>query len=63
LRRLAHRGHELAVAVDEQGAATEEISRNVLQAATGTLKVAGNMSEVNEGAAKTGAASGEAYVV
>jgi methyl-accepting chemotaxis protein len=49
----------IAVAVEEQGAATEEISRNVLQAATGTLKVAGNMSEVNEGAAKTGAASGE----
>jgi methyl-accepting chemotaxis protein len=49
----------IAAAVDEQGAATQEISRNVLQAATGTLKVAGNMAEVNEGAAKTGAASGE----
>jgi methyl-accepting chemotaxis protein len=59
IARVSEISTMIAVAVDEQGAATEEISRNVLQAATGTLKVAGNMSEVNEGAAKTGAASGE----
>jgi methyl-accepting chemotaxis protein len=59
IARVSEISTMIAVAVDEQGAATEEISRNVLQAATGTSKVAGNMSEVNEGAAKTGEASGE----
>jgi methyl-accepting chemotaxis protein len=36
----------IASAVEEQGSATSEISRNVAEAATGTHKVVGNASEV-----------------
>ena len=43
--------------MEEQGAATQEISRNVQEAATGTTQVASNITEVNRGAAETGTAS------
>jgi methyl-accepting chemotaxis protein len=48
----------IAAAIEEQGAATQEISRNVAQAAKGTTDVANNIAEVNRGAVKTGTASG-----
>ena len=35
----------------------QDITRNVQQAAAGTSQVAGNISDVSAGAAKTGAAS------
>ena len=47
----------IAAAVEEQGAATQEIARNVQQAATGTSQVATNITDVNRGAAETGSAS------
>jgi methyl-accepting chemotaxis protein len=50
---------EIAAAVDEQGAATQEISRNVQQAALGTTQVASNIVDVNKGAGETGAASSQ----
>ncbi len=49
----------IAAAVEEQGAATQEIARNVQQAAAGTTQVASNITEVNHGAVKTGSASGQ----
>ncbi|MBB4301972.1 methyl-accepting chemotaxis protein [Rhodobium orientis] len=43
----------IAAAVEEQGAATNEISRNAGEAASGTLRVAQNMSGVMERVAET----------
>lgn len=44
-------------AVEEQGAATQEISRNVQQAAQGTSEVTSHIIDVQRGASETGAAS------
>jgi methyl-accepting chemotaxis protein len=49
----------IASAVEEQGAATQEIARNVQQAAAGTSEVSANISGVNEAAGATGAAAGQ----
>jgi methyl-accepting chemotaxis protein len=38
----------IASAVEEQGAATQEISRNIQQAAQGTQEVAGNITGVTQ---------------
>ncbi len=47
----------IAAAVEQQGAATQEISRNVLQAAQGTQDVSGNIASVSNAAQRTGAAA------
>jgi len=47
----------IAAAVEEQGAATQEISRNVQQAAQGTMQVSSNIADVQRGASETGSAS------
>ncbi|MCW9033623.1 MAG: globin-coupled sensor protein [Alphaproteobacteria bacterium] len=47
----------IASAVEEQGAATEEISRNVHEAANGTTQVTENISGVSTAANQTGEAS------
>ena len=50
-------GHSaIAAAIEEQGAATNEISRNVQQAAQGTSQTSASIVEVNKGAAETGSA-------
>ena len=49
----------IAAAVEEQGAATQEISRNVTQAAHGTAQVATNITDVSRGAGETGTASSQ----
>jgi methyl-accepting chemotaxis protein len=49
----------VACAVEEQCASTEEISRNVQQAAKGTAVLAANITDVNRGAAQTGSASSQ----
>ena len=49
----------IAAAVDEQGAATQEISRNVQQAALGTQQVSANITDVQRGAHETGSASSQ----
>jgi methyl-accepting chemotaxis protein len=43
--------------VKQQGAATQEISRNVGEAAKGTAQVASSITDVNRGAGETGSAS------
>jgi methyl-accepting chemotaxis protein len=47
----------IAAAVEQQGTATQEISRNVQQAATGTTQVSANIADVERGATQTGSAS------
>jgi PAS domain S-box-containing protein len=49
----------VAAAVEEQGAATQEISRNVQQAAHGTREVSANIADVRRGATETGAGSSQ----
>jgi methyl-accepting chemotaxis protein len=49
----------IASAVEEQGAATREIARNVAEAAKGTQEVSFNISGVEQAATATGAAAGQ----
>ncbi|MEH2482320.1 methyl-accepting chemotaxis protein [Nitrobacteraceae bacterium AZCC 2146] len=55
--RISEISSTIASAVEEQGAATQEISRNVQQAAQGTAQVSSNISDVQRGASETGSAS------
>jgi len=57
--RISEIASTIAAAVEEQGAATQEISRNVMQAAQGTQQVASNITDVNRGASETGSASSQ----
>jgi methyl-accepting chemotaxis protein len=57
--RLSEIASTIASAVEEQGAATQEISRNVQQAARGTRQVSENISDVEKGAQDTGSASAQ----
>jgi methyl-accepting chemotaxis protein len=57
--RVSEIANTIAAAVEEQGAATQEISRNVQEAAHGTAHVARNIVDVNHGAAETGSASAQ----
>ena len=49
----------IAAAVEEQGAATQEIARNVEQAAIGTQDVSSNSQGVTQAAGEAGAASSQ----
>ena len=49
----------IAAAVEQQGAATREIARNVTEAARGTSEVSMNIGGVNEAAQQTGAAASQ----
>jgi methyl-accepting chemotaxis protein len=57
IHRISQISIMIASAVEQQGAATQEISRNVQQAAAGTGEVAAHITDVSKGANKTGAAS------
>ncbi|NVN84844.1 MAG: MCP four helix bundle domain-containing protein [Rhodopseudomonas sp.] len=57
--RMSEIASTIASAVEEQGAATQEISRNVQQAAQGTQQVSANITEVQHGASETGSASAQ----
>jgi methyl-accepting chemotaxis protein len=59
IARVSEISTAIASAVEEQGAATQEISRNVQQAAQGTQEVSANSSGVSEAARQTGQAAGE----
>jgi methyl-accepting chemotaxis protein len=50
ISRISEISSAIANAVEEQGTATMEISRNVTQAAKGTAQVATNITDVNRGA-------------
>jgi methyl-accepting chemotaxis protein len=49
----------IAAAVEQQGAATQEIARNVQQSAQLSTQVASEVNEVNRGSSETGSASGQ----
>ena len=49
----------MAAAMEEQGAATQEIARNVQQASAGTQEVSANIGSVTETAKQTGQATGQ----
>jgi methyl-accepting chemotaxis protein len=49
----------IAAAVEEQSAATREISRNVQMASSGAAQVGSAIVDVHQGAAETGSASGQ----
>ncbi len=51
----------IAAAVEEQGAATQEIARNVQQAAELSMRVAENITEADRSNGETGAASAQVF--
>jgi methyl-accepting chemotaxis protein len=57
--RVSEISTAIASAVEEQGAATQEISRNVQQAAQGTTEVSSNIGSVTAAAEQTGTAAGQ----
>ncbi|WP_315716151.1 MULTISPECIES: methyl-accepting chemotaxis protein [unclassified Bradyrhizobium] len=57
--RLSEIAAAVSAAVEEQGAATQEISRNVQHAANGTQRVSRNIDDVQRGASETGSASAQ----
>jgi len=59
IAKLSEISSSIAAAIEEQGAATQEISRNVQQAAQGTQQVSSNITDVQRGATETGSASSQ----
>ena len=59
IREISGMATAIAAAVEEQGAATQEIVRNVAEAATGTEAVTANVSGVAGAAEETGAAAAQ----
>jgi methyl-accepting chemotaxis protein len=57
--RMSEISSTIASAVEEQGAATQEISRNVQQASQGTTQVTSHITDVQRGASETGTASSQ----
>jgi methyl-accepting chemotaxis protein len=55
--RMSGISSTIAAAMEQQGAATQEISRNIQHAAQGTAQVSSNISDVQRGAGETGSAS------
>jgi methyl-accepting chemotaxis protein len=55
--RISEIAGAIAAAIEEQGAATQEIGRNVQHAAQGTSEVAANIVDVSKGAAESSTAS------
>jgi methyl-accepting chemotaxis protein len=49
----------IAAAVDQQGASTQDISHNAMQAAQGTAQIVTNINEASRGAGKMGSASAQ----
>ena len=61
IARMSEISSAIAASVEEQGAATQEISRNVQHAAHGTSEVSANIGDVQRGAGETGAASAQVH--
>jgi methyl-accepting chemotaxis protein len=57
--RVSEIAAAIAAAIEQQGAATQEIARNVQQAALGSTQVATSIADVNRGAGDTGSASSQ----
>jgi len=61
IAKMSEISSTIAAAVEEQGAATQEISRNIQHAAQGTSEVSANIADVQRGAGETGAASAQVH--
>jgi methyl-accepting chemotaxis protein len=59
IAEMSHISTMIAAAMEEQGAATSEISRNIQEAARGTELVTGSISLVRQGAGETGSAASQ----
>jgi methyl-accepting chemotaxis protein len=59
--RMSEIAASITSAVEQQGAATQEISRNVQQAAHGTQQVSSNIADVQRGASETRSASSQVF--
>jgi methyl-accepting chemotaxis protein len=59
--RMSEISSTIAAAVEEQGAATQEISRNIQLAAQGASQVSSNITDVQRGASETGSASAQVH--
>ncbi|AWM88745.1 methyl-accepting chemotaxis protein [Microvirga sp. 17 mud 1-3] len=59
IARMSQISVSIAAAMEEQGAATSEIARNVQEAARGTEMVTANIGDVKRGAGETGAAASQ----
>jgi methyl-accepting chemotaxis protein len=57
--RMSEISSTIAAAMEEQGTATQEISRNIQHAARGTSEVSSNITDVQRGASETGSASAQ----
>src|ERR1700733_12452658 len=57
--RISEVSGMIAAAMEEQSAATREIARNVQMASSGAAQVGGAITDVHQGAADTGSASGQ----
>src|ERR1700737_1328071 len=57
--RVSEIAATIAAAIEQQGAATQEIARSIQQAAIGTTQVATSIADVNRGAGETGSASSQ----
>jgi methyl-accepting chemotaxis protein len=62
IRKINEIASAISVAVEQQGAATGEISQSVQQAAQGTQQVDENIARVSQGAGQTGDAAGQVLV-
>ncbi|TNC15934.1 methyl-accepting chemotaxis protein [Methylobacterium terricola] len=62
IREISEVAVAIASAVEEQGAATQEIVRNVSEAATGTAEVTGTIAGVAQASEETGAAASQVLV-
>ncbi|MCK1362024.1 HAMP domain-containing methyl-accepting chemotaxis protein [Bradyrhizobium sp. 199] len=61
IAKMSEISSTIAAAMEEQGAATQEISRNIQHAAQGTSEVSANIADVQRGAGETGAASAQVH--
>ena len=59
--RMSEISSTIAAAVEEQGAASQEISRNIQHAAEGTSQVSSNITDVQRGASEAGSASSQVH--
>jgi methyl-accepting chemotaxis protein len=57
INKMSEISGAIAAAVEQQGATTQEISRNVMEAAKGTSEVASSITDVSRGASETGSES------
>jgi methyl-accepting chemotaxis protein len=59
IQKLSEISSTIAAAVEEQGAATQDISRSVQRAAESTMQVSSSVTDVQRGANETGSASSQ----